>query len=350
MDVPSIRSIFAILLLPLFCIMGFGFMVGSTLNGTVLRGPFLARELERAKVYDAAVDELAQRVDESLALTPDHGTSVDLAPVVQSVVTEDWLQRETERNLDRLDDWLNQDGTLELTLDLTDRKPALATGLEVMLNGVFDRLPACAGEPAASIHSISEACVPTGMNREAFRAYLAEQQLGSDDLVAGLPDTIDLLQLDASLGPFAEQLGGKIPSTRVAEALGQFRDGVATFRSALILLAVLTAGFGAGLLVLVARGLRSTLRWLGGIAAAVAALPLFAGFAGLAVASSTITTNVTSSGLTPASQVALETLIRGVLRAQFTPLLAFGAGAVIIAIVLHAVARALPSPTAKHPS
>lgn len=343
------RKIFAVLLIPLLAALVFVALLGSTASGTLLRSVFWKSQLQRANVYNAAVQELTRQLTTKLeAATPADGpfSPNDIVPALQATVTPEWLQVEVERNLDSLDRWLSRGKRLALSLDVTDRKPVLEQQLDRIIAQQLSRLPACSNTQAEQ-QSLSEVtCIPSGS--ENVQQLLKSQGLDPASLITAMPDEIDLLDPGNSLKPFLEKIGMQSApeqDAQIAEQLERFRSGLDSLRRGLILVYGALLAVLAVELLLVAQGTKTFMRWLGTFITATAILPLIAGVAGLVGSGALTVGRLQLEALGPEAREAVTALARNVLTSALTPLLVYGIIAVAASIALHIVGAFMRTPT-----
>ncbi|MBI4426024.1 MAG: hypothetical protein HY567_00430 [Candidatus Kerfeldbacteria bacterium] len=308
-----LRKFVAMLLLPLLAAAIVGFVLGTSVNETVLRANFLKAELTKVKAYEVLTHELQQQLTKSSGLPGRPAAlSPQLSAIINSVVEPSWLQTEIERNLDALDGWLNRNQPLRLTLDLTSRRMALENALQ-------KQLPDQVAATAANV----------------------------------LPNEIDLLDLNQSLAPFLEAINAPPLSgtDQIRTALESFKVGVEAFRRGLTISLVGIVIVGLLELMLMAPQRPRQIRWLSTMLWVSAVLLLAVGAIGVLGANALVVGQLALGGLQPATQAAIASLARNVLSTVSYPLLAVGVALLFGSLGVRLVAafvRTPPSPPARH--
>ncbi|MBI4090352.1 MAG: hypothetical protein HY421_03025 [Candidatus Kerfeldbacteria bacterium] len=293
-----LRTFVAVLLLPVLAVVVVGFILGTSVNETVLHADFLKTEFIKTNAYEVLVNELQRQLVRSTAI-PGQSTAAgqdEFSSIVSQVLEPAWLQTEVERNLDGLEAWLNNDGQLALALDLTSRRAALTAILQQQLP---DRIATDAGQ--------------------------------------ALPEQIDLLNLNQSLGPFLDSIGS--PPISGAEELRanfeSFKQTVQEFRRWLTVAFVVLVGLGVFELLLMAGQRKKQVRWLSTMLWVSGLLSLAVGAIGLLGANALVVGQLTLGGLSPATQSAIAGLARNIVAAVSYPLLAVGAALILGSLVVR---------------
>lgn len=351
-----LRRLLAMLLLPALCLLVFAFLLGSALNETLLRGVFLKNELRKVDAYNVAVGEFTRLVNttgqsknkpqkESFNIA-----SLGLAPVIQAVVTAEWLQQVAEQNLDHLDRWLNRNKPLVLRADISDRKPILQEKLRLWLEQKITSLPKCPllefQRRLQAVKNINGLCTPPGFTADTLLKELKKSGIDPNVLIATLPDEIDLLQPQASLQPFFEKLGQSSSPppdqlAKISDQLERIRQNVQTARRYLFLAFIAILVLVAVEILLMAQGKKAVVRWMAVLSSATAVLPLLVGVVGYLASRTVIPAQLPLENLSAEVRTALVTLAQNVVAAVFLPLIIYGVLAIVISIVLRITSKFL---------
>lgn len=304
-----LRKFVAILLLPLLAAAVVAFVLGTSVNETVVQARFIKSELVKVNAYEVLVDELQRQ------LAPPSGVAgrtppaipAEVSTILSRILEPAWLQAEVERNLDNLETWFNDDGQLVLTLDLTSRQTALTSALPRLLP---DQVAAAASQ--------------------------------------ALPDQVDLLNVNQSLAPFLNAVGA--PPISGAEQfranLESIKQTVEEFRRWLTVAFIAIATLGLVELLLVAGQRQRQVRWLGTMLWVSALLSLAVGAIGLLGANALVIGQLTLGGLSPATQSAIAGLARNVVAAISYPLLAVGAAMMLGSLAVRFLSVFVRQPSA----
>ncbi len=200
----ALRRILALLLLVLFLPGFWALLSMNTVRTTVVRTEFLQSVLADSGVYQQVPALVAAQVaaplrQSDLPLTPGQAEAM-----VVRLLTPEQIRLLADPLVAGVVDWLHSDRELpQLELDLSGLKPALARELPPLLRARWDALPECTPQQlralagtAANSRSLP-ACRPPGPAGEQLWARLS-QELDPQQLLAPLPDRINLLQPEAA--------------------------------------------------------------------------------------------------------------------------------------------------------
>lgn len=113
----------AVLILTLLLVLS---LFGASGVWALDRGPMDAEHVtesaDEAKVYDAIHQEVHKQIESEDISLPFPGLEDDISPIIKSVITVEWIQSESERNIHNLYDHLENDEPLNLTIDLQSRE------------------------------------------------------------------------------------------------------------------------------------------------------------------------------------------------------------------------------------
>lgn len=281
------RSALAVFILILLALLSVVVLLAHAVNGTFLNPQFLKRTLAQERLYDVALAEGQRR----LATTPiDHPllAGADVSTLVPKVVSAPWLQQTVETVIDAAAVWLKQPpGTFPaLALDLREPKQQLSAELGRLVDERFDALPVC----ERRIPEEGELCRPVDATQDQLRAQREELRANFANFLRTVPDTVDLAALQGAQLPGGPTQPGGQPSPtvpQVDENLENVKAAYQQFRGGLLIATGVLAALLIVYILLILRGLKRTLRWVGAAALALAVLPL-----AIALASAPVVTDV----------------------------------------------------------
>lgn len=315
-----------ILLVPLSVVV----LLAHAVNTSVLNPQFLKRTLAQEHVYDVALAESQRR----LATIPiDHSllTGADVTTLIPKVISAPWLQQTVETVIDAASVWLEQpSGTFPaLTLDLREPKQELSAELGRLVDERFDALPVC----ERRIPEAGELCQPADATQDQLRAQREQLRGNFANLLRTVPDTLDLAAIQGAQLPRGTiQPDGQPSPTvpQVDENLQSVKAAYQQFRRGLMIATGVLAALLIVYILLILRGPKRTLRWIGAAALALAVLPL-----AIVLASAPVVTDV----LLPKLQLppdfapirpAVFALIEDVRAGLMNPLLVWGIAMVVL--------------------
>lgn len=117
-----------------FCLLLVVSLFGANAALAVDRGPLdnehTKESIAESGLYDVIEDEAAGVVAEEVPAEQASEYDIDLDVIVASIISEDWLQTETERNIDAFYAYLDDDEELELYIDIASLEGEMQTALE----------------------------------------------------------------------------------------------------------------------------------------------------------------------------------------------------------------------------
>ncbi len=350
------RTFLAIMLLVVLIPTVFVVALVTSIQTNLLQASFFKGILAHERVYDLAFQEADRRILAfSLADNP-IVTGADVQTLVPKIIAKPWLQMTVEGVLDQFFAWLRDpsDQPLRLLVDLRDPKERIVREAEPLFVAKLAAIPVCTTRESKE----GALCRPAALTLDAYRQQLLHAGFDIPGLVKQLSDTVDVaqpekIQLFATAGLPGQQPASSSPEEQTppgpSSAKGQNNFSIERMKQGYQMLPRIIgyAWLAVAVLVLlyfllILRGLRRTVRWVGVLFVCVGVLPLATALASRPVLNRLIEPNLRLTGdaaqFAPTVFDAIE-YARGTL---FGPLLVGGLALVVLGTADIVVSFFLP--------
>lgn len=350
------RTFLALMLLVVLIPTVFVVALSTSIHQNLLQPSFFKSVLDRERVYDLAFQEADRRILAfSLADNP-FVTQADAQSLVPKIITKPWLQMTVEGVLDQFFAWLRDpsDQPLRLLVDLRDPKERIVREAEPLFAAKLTAVPVC----KTLVPKEGELCRPAALTLDAYRQQLLHAGFDIPGLVKQLADTVDIaqphdIQLFASAGLAKQQPASpspEEPTSPVASSpngpdnfsIERVKQGYQMFPRVIGYAWLAAAVLVLLYLLLVLRGLRRTVRWVGVLFVVVGVLPLATAVASRPVFDRLITPNLRLAGETAQFAPTVLGVIESARSALFGPLLIGGLVLVVLGTADIVVSFFLP--------
>ncbi len=247
------RKFLALLLTIIFIVIAPLTFVLTTVKGKVLNPTTYRNLAEQHELYEHLVDTLLTRVVDNNQLSEEVKVQFlsreELANLIQSVLTKEWVYGQFEQALRTTFAWFRSDAPpdqFRITVAVGDLKGRASSILTTLIEQKIGQLPVC----PSGVHPTFDGkklppCLPAGQQASDF---LETQSFDINDVIAAVPDTLVI-----------EPLKNANEQTRTNVLLGRDR-----FRLALLLIsigALVSILFFLLIVVLAATSGRSAIQW-----------------------------------------------------------------------------------------
>lgn len=146
--------------------------------------------LDEGDVYGVIVNDVVDEIYSNIEYQPEteglQFSEQELRTISQSVLTQDWLQSQTEGFIDALYDYLGgETDTIAFTIDIASQREGIATAFGEVIKNKLQELPTCeAGQVSEGFDPLVQAeCIPAGFNIDAEIETIVGDMLSDESFI-----------------------------------------------------------------------------------------------------------------------------------------------------------------------
>jgi len=207
------------LMILLFIIVTVGVTLATFAKVTTDRSS-LKQWLDEGNVYEQVVDLVFNEVIKQAEAedSPDQMpvSEGELKDIVKGVLTEEWLQEQTEGAIDASYAWLNgETESPQINISLDDKQDEIIEAMSSVLKQKITDLPECTSDQSSGEFNPFEAeCKPPGFEMNAEFEQFFDEQFSSQDFLGEVSITPDKINIDPKVSQRVQQgysIASKLP-------------------------------------------------------------------------------------------------------------------------------------------